>query len=227
MPVGRPKGSKSKGRKGRFFRKMTPSKRLLGPNTVYTFQRWASNITGTTSSTSPNMKMTLNAGGSAVSYALKMQLANLPNAIDFQNLFDLYKIDKVEYRFSLIQNPDNTQSSVLVTDPYYPRMWYVYDPDDEGVITLDAIRERQGAKYRVLEPNKMIKLSVIPKFQALNYKTSTSEGFRPSTGYLDIQDTDIPHYGLKVVIDFNGNNAQRTYDVICQARYTISCKGPQ
>jgi len=228
MPAGRPPGSKNrKSRKGRFYRKMSPNKRMLGPNTTYSFQRWASNITGTSSAVSPNMKISMPSGGSAYSQALVMQLANLPNAVDFQNLFDMYKIDKVDFRFSLIQNPDNTQSSVSLTDPYYPRIWYCYDQDDGIPISLDAIRERQGARYRILKPNEIIKFSVIPKFQALSYKTSTSEGFRPSTGFLDIQDTDIPHFGLKVVIDFNGNNTQRAYDVITQARYTITCKGPQ
>jgi len=224
----RPKGSKNKASpKGRMYRKSTPNKRILGTGSIYKFSRWAANITGTTSATAPNMKISFPAGGSAYTQALTMQLANLPNATDFQNLFDMYKIDKVDFVFSLIQNPDNTQSSVNLTDAYYPRMWYVYDADDANPIGLDAIRQVQGARYRMLKPNEFVKLSVVPKFQSLSYKTSTSEGFRPSTGFLDIQDTDIPHFGLKVVVDFNGNNTQRTYDVQCQARYHISCKGVQ
>jgi len=134
---------------------------------------------------------------------------------EFTNLFDYYRIESVIMTFQLITNPDsnstlNGSTTSQVTN-WYPKMWFVRDYDGGTTETISSMKERQGVKCRLLQPNKIVRITYIPRVRALIYKTSTTEGYAPKRVRLDMSDVTVPHYGLHVVFDTNGVDVNDTY----------------
>lgn len=197
-------------------------KRQLRINGVYNFTRYASSVFGT--------GLTFSNPGTVVSTSTSATFAlnQVQGYADFTSLFDLYKIVKVDMKINLLSpNPDNTQGSAFIASTYYPKLWWCWDYDDSSNLSLDQIKEKQGVKYAILKPNAVIKISCIPKFQAMTYKTPTATGYGPRTGYLDTVDSGIPHYALKFVLDMNGVLTGVTTNVIAQCKYHLSFKNPE
>lgn len=134
---------------------------------------------------------------------------------EFTNLFDYYKIEKVTMTFQLITNPDSNSclnvSATSQVSNWYPKMWFVRDYDGGSTETIASMKERQGVKCRVLQPNKIIKISYVPRVRTLIYKTDTTEGYAPKQIRLDMADATVPHYGLHVVYDTNGIDVNDSY----------------
>lgn len=153
---------------------------------------------------------------------------------DFTSLFDMYRITKVTYKFQLINNPDATwwindtsATNIHNGTNWYPKMWYVMDYDGGTTETLNSIRERQGVKCRILRPDKQIKVSFTPKCRVLTYKTADTEGYAPKNIKIDMNDTDVPHYGLAVVFDTNGYDPNDLYPfkIAVERKITFQCYG--
>jgi len=152
---------------------------------------------------------------------------------EFTNLFDNYKITKIQMTFQLITNPtavyytnlNNTSSGN--NSNWFPKMWYVRDYDGGSTETISSMKERQGVKCRILEPNKMIKISFVPRVRTLIYKTSTTEGYAPKSIKLDMTDVEVPHYGLHVVWDTNGIDVVDTvpFKINVETKFFFSCSG--
>lgn len=155
-------------------------------------------------------------------------------ASDFTALFDMYRITKVTFKFQLINVPEaNLITNTAVGQPvqnitnWYPKMWYVMDYDGGSTETLNSIRERQGVKCRILRPNKEIKVSFTPRCRVLTYKTVDTEGFAPKNIKIDMNDTDVPHYGMAVVFDTNGLDPNDSYPfkIAVERKITFRCYG--
>lgn len=151
---------------------------------------------------------------------------------DFTTLFDMYRITKVTYRFQLVTNPDatwvlNQTGGQANPSNWYPKVWYVTDYDGGATETLNSIRERQGVRCRILRPNREVRISFVPKCRVLTYKTADTEGFAPRNIKIDMNDTDIPHYGLACVFDTNGYDPNDTYPfkVVVERKLTFQCFG--
>jgi len=151
---------------------------------------------------------------------------------EFTNLFDQYRIESITMTFQLINNPDatwplNSGSSAGNSTNWYPKMWYVVDYDGGSTETISSMKERQGVKCRIMQPNKLIKVTFRPKVNTLVYMTSTTQGFAPKSVMLDMADVTVPHYGLMVVWDTNGIDVSDTYPmkISVETRIKFSCKG--
>jgi len=150
---------------------------------------------------------------------------------EFTTLFENYRINRVSVKIQLISNPNsgavtNTPTQGVYSN-WFPKLWYAIDPDGGVVETIASIKERQGIKCRILQPNKTINLSFKPKCRTLAYKTATTEGFTPKNIKIDMVDTDVPHYGLALVFDTNGVNPNDTYPfkINVETKYTFTCSG--
>jgi len=217
-----PKGKSTKSKKGYKSKpKMNKSKSLIprvGVSTVYNFTRYASATVG-----SANV-FTLNNLLSQNSFNFNFSLSSLRNSTDFTNLFDQYRIDKVDLYFRLVNNPD-AQTSTTVASSYFPTLWYVKDVDDVTSMTVADMQEKQGVKRVIMNPQTLVKISVVPKFQKMVYQTLTNTGYGPASGWLDCIDTNVPHYALKTV--FNVPATGVDWNVEVQAKYHCSFKGAQ
>jgi len=152
---------------------------------------------------------------------------------EFTNLFDYYKITKVTMTFQLITNPNAVyytnlnNTSAGNNSNWYPKMWYVTDYDGGSTETISSMKERQGVKCRIMQPNRAIKISFKPRVRALIYKTATTEGYAPKTVKLDMSDVTVPHYGLHVVWDTNGIDVTDTVPmkIAVETRIHFTCSG--
>lgn len=175
--------------------------------------------------------------GLFLSRQYEVQFNDMIQSSDFTSLFDMYRITKVTYKFQLINVPEAIQtlnaSGNGVNDGrinntnWYPKMWYVMDYDGGATETLNSIRERQGVKCRILRPNKEIKVSFTPKCRVLTYKTADTEGYAPKNIKIDMNDTDVPHYGMAVVFDTNGYDPNDSYPfkIAVERKITFQCYG--
>jgi hypothetical protein len=155
---------------------------------------------------------------------------------EFTNLFDTYRIESVTMTFQLITNPNSaayTNSDAYVNTTaknltnWYPKMWFVRDYDGGSTETISSMKERQGVKCRLLQPNKIVRVKYVPRVRSLIYKTSTTEGFAPKRVRLDMSDVTVPHYGLHVVYDTNGIDVTDTYPfkIAVETRIKFSATG--
>lgn len=176
-------------------------------------------------------EVTLN--GLFLSRMYEVQFNDMIQSSDFTSLFDMYRITKVTYTFQLVNVPEAT---LVINAPaatfangtnWYPKMWYVMDYDGGSTETLNSIRERQGVKCRILRPNKVVKVSFTPKCRVLTYKTADTEGFAPKNIKIDMNDTDVPHYGMAVVFDTNGYDPADNYPfkIAVERKITFRCYG--
>lgn len=171
--------------------------------------------------------------GTFLSRMYEIQFNDMIQSSDFTALFDMYRITKVTYSFQLVNVPESTlvtnSISAANVNPtnWYPKMWYVMDYDGGATDTLNSIRERQGVKCRILRPNKVVKISFTPKCRVLTYKTADTEGFAPKNIKIDMNDTDVPHYGMSVVFDTNGVDPNDSYPfkVAVERKITFRCYG--
>lgn len=162
--------------------------------------------------------------------------SQLVQAADFTGLFDQYRIRKVILTFQLINNPDastnlngwiQTNLSTYPVTNWYPKLWYVIDPDGGPSETISTIKERQDVKCRILRPNKTIKVVFTPKCRVLTYSTPTSTGYSPKNIRIDMSDTSVEHFGFKGVVDTNAQdpNDNFPFKISVERKFVFSCHG--
>jgi len=155
-------------------------------------------------------------------------LADVVNAVEFRELFDQYKIEKVIVTYQLVSNPNANNAlnaTTTASTNWFPIVWSVPDYDDTASLNIDEMKERIGVKCRVLKPDKMLKFVVRPKVNVQTYRTALTTGYAPKRMFVDMTTQDIPHYGLKTCIDCQGIDPNDTYPfVIRQTRqYFFTC----
>lgn len=158
-------------------------------------------------------------------------LNDVVNAAEFGNLFDQYKINKVIVTYQLLNNPSAANAlNTLGNNPsgtnWYPTCWSIADYDDSNTTNVEEMKQRIGVRRFVMKPDRIYKFVVRPKVQVQVYRTALATGYAPKSVYCDMSLQDIPHYGLKTVIDTNGLDPNDTYPfIIRQTRqYFFTCK---
>lgn len=163
--------------------------------------------------------------------AYEISLSDVVQTSDFSQLFDQYRITAVQYVFQLITNPDSNSTLNGTTTSqqtnWYPKMWYVVDHDGGSTETIASIKERQGVKCRILQPNSIIKVQFKPMCRTLTYSTSTSTGYAPKNIRVDMTDTNVEHFGLQVVFDSNGIDPNDSYPfkISVERKVFFTCYG--
>jgi len=150
---------------------------------------------------------------------------------EFAALYDRYRIDRIVTSFQLVNNPS---ANAYVNDKdtgnsanFYPKMWYVADHDDANTEAISVLKERSGVKCRILQPNMTISVVTRPAIAAMMYKTATTTGYGPKWGqWIDMTNTDVPHYGLKVAFDTNALDPAdtRPFRVRVENKFFFTCK---
>lgn len=119
------------------------------------------------------------------------RLVDVPSATDFTNLFDMYRIDKVQIRFMPRAN-----SAEAGTNQGLIKLFTAIDYDDITAPTsLAEILQYQTCK--VTSSNRITTLTLKPKFASEVYQSAVSTGYGARNGWLDCSNTAIQHYGVK------------------------------
>lgn len=214
----RPGGAKKVPKK----RKTAAINKSLSSQKMYTFSRYV---------TADNQDvLDIQAGQFSAGLAKAFALNNVVNVSDFQNLFDQYKIIKVVCYFKLQTNPDavaplNSTTGVTAAN-FYPKLWYIQNDDDLTALNLDQIKQRQGVKCQVLEPNKMISFVIKPRILIQTYSSSISTGYAPKYGMLiDMANPGVPHYGMKCVFEADYTPVTNAFRMRVDYKYVFACRG--
>jgi len=197
---------------------------------MHRFCRW------TTTPTALEINSTTATGAG---YALSFKFSDLINSSEFTALYDRYMITKVEMYFQMINVPDsywstnpttydmNTVPTVQGRSNWYPKMWYCPDYDDTTTPSLDDIKQYARTRCAVMEPNKRVKVVLRPAILSQDYRTAVTTAYSPTWNtWVDMNQTDVPHYGLKLVLDPNGVSPQSGFPIKFNAEYKFhfTCK---
>lgn len=223
----------------RVSRMRTRVSRRMRVSRNYTFSRWLiqQNVVNmaVVGGTYTGASSILSCGASVteVNVGQNYTLDSLPNVSEFTTLFDQYKIRKVICQIKMLNVPENTYAAMSNNANYgnfYPTIWWVNDKDDSGPYTLAQIKEVQGVRHRVLRPNSELNMVCSPSILGQLYRTSITTGYKPQKGWIDIGQTNVPHYANKFVIDLEGLNTS-VLDPLFLPRFKINyrmffeCKG--
>ena len=204
----------------RFFRSRRASARrsMVAPSrNRHSFKRYAADVR-------------VNTTGTTSSHAITYTFQNMVQSSDFTDLYDRYMITCIVHKFRLVNNPDaafkhnNEAAQVWNTSNFFPKLWYCPDYDDANTETL---QQRAQTKCVVLRPNQHYKVVVKPAVTIQAYRTALSTGYAPKwRQWIDMGDVDVPHYGLKFVVDTSAQDPVDTQPLIVEytTQYYFTCK---
>lgn len=133
-------------------------------------------------------------GSNVVPYNI---LTPLPNVTDFANLFDHYRIDKIEIKVI----STCTDVGVQVTSNHQmPILWCFNDQDDGIAPTVQTqFLERENARVISFSDTNIKGHTVYPRTATNFYNGIALSGYGVGNKYtfLDMAYTDIEHYGTK------------------------------
>lgn len=156
----------------------------------------------------------------------KFTLDSVTNYTELTTLYDQYRIRSVTMKFHLVTNPDRLTTpgtdpaSNYLAPPNYPKLWYVRDYDDSSAVTLTTLREMGKAKFKVMKPNSVISVRIRPAVLTQLYRTDLTTGYSPSwPKKLDCSQSNIPHYGLKWIVETDGVSLYTNSQFIVRVEY--------
>ena len=244
MPVAkRARTSYAPRRRRATFRKRVSRKRFtrskrMAPLPNYRFHRWVTalssvNVSDCTYDLAASV-VTQTLTKPTISFSLSFSMDDLPNKTEFTTLFDSYMITGVMIQIKMLNVPDSiyptniTPVSGFQLNNFYPTIWYSPDHDDNGTITLAAIKEYAKVRHKVLRPNQELSIMLRPTTLQQIYRSAVTTGYAENRRrqWLDIAATDIPHYGCKFVIDFEGltPTSSDSFKFKVNAKYFFACK---
>jgi len=175
--------------------------------------------------------------GTTSAFAYECLFTDVRGYTDFTDLYDRYQITRVVMKFRIVNNPDNsiyingTNGSGTVNawngSVWYPCMYYCKDYDDSATESLEQLKERANTKRIILKPNVFHKIVLKPAVTMQTYRTATTTGYAPKWNqWIDMAQTDVPHYGLKYVIDCSAQdpNDAQPYIVERTTQIFFKCK---
>lgn len=129
-------------------------------------------------------------------------LDDLPNYSEFQNLFDQYKIHCVVISFVPTFTENNFFDMLNAEVSAMPRIQSIIDLDDDTALGS----ENEMLQYQYVKKtrgNRVHTRKIFPRVQSPVYDNLLSFGYATNRGkpWIDTTKADVPHYGLKVMVD--------------------------
>lgn len=159
--------------------------------------------------------------GTNTHQALSFKFTDIPNYSEFTTLFDQYRMNK----FVVKLVPEFTGAEPTSTGAYYqlPNVWSVIDYDDAVDAGNNLISLLQYPNCKMTRGNKIHTRTWTPSNLMDAYTGGTVGGAISFKKWLNMADTGIPFYGLKIWIDQTGTTSPLEYRVFFTAYF--SCKG--
>jgi len=175
--------------------------------------------------------LTTNAGTSTIKelpLTTQFTLTDISNSSEFSALYDQYKICGVKVSIKMISCPDATYTAggtaLNQYSNFYPTLWYVRDYDDTALVTTGDIRQYKSVKHVTLRPNKELSIFVKPRVLKQVFNSTTGAGYEIALPkFIDMANNALPHFGLKMVFDFEGQNLPIT-SVLSQFKFRLNYK---
>lgn len=147
--------------------------------------------------------------------ALVFQLNSLPNYTEFTNLFDMYRINGVKVTFMPRGN-----SAEVGTNQGIVKLFSAIDYDDNTTpASLSEILQYETLK--TTNSTRDHKRYIKPKLARVLYQAGASNAYGAGTGWIDCSNPQVPHYGMKYVLQQLPAGAQ-SYD--CKITFYLAFK---
>jgi len=150
-------------------------------------------------------------------YAWQFALNQIPQVVTFAALYDSYRINLIEFtiRPRAIRTQVMSASEGLVSQQFVNNIIVAVDHDDANPpLTYNELREYGNAKEYSLTDGLPRKIIFKPAVAALLYNNGITQGnterFSP---WIDVANTNIPHYGIKLVVPPTNTVNDFTFDV--------------
>lgn len=135
------------------------------------------------------------------------QLYPLPTVTDFQNLFDHYRIDKIE--ITMISTC--TDVGVQVTSGHQMPIIWCFNDQDDGVSPSQTgqFLERENHRIISFSDTNVKRHTCYPRTASNHYNGIALSGYGVGSKYafMDMAYTDIEHYGTKFAYQSPNNTA--------------------
>lgn len=178
---------------------------------------------------------TVDVAGTEYDFASEFKFSDITGAAEYAALYDRYMLTTVVMKIRIINNPNSTAILNTSNGPspwgntsnWFPRLFNCPDYDNSTVETLTQLKERARTKMRVLKPNSYLKYVVKPAVAVQTYRTAIAAGYSPKwKQWLDMDQTDVPHFGMKFAMDMSGLDPQDTqpFKLEIEKIYYFKCK---
>jgi len=186
----------------------------------------------------PDVVLALNAstldtnGHLSSTHTNTFQISDVPQIAHYAGLFEYYKIDKmvIEFRYkcagvpaNYIANPLNIQQFQEVN----PLLYFKVDHNDAVSQSVADLLLSARTKEKQLTNNQpSFTITMKPAVQSEAYKSLTASTYIPKWNqWLSLDDTTVPHYGLKVNLQVPRPNANFDYgSLLIQKKMYFSVK---
>jgi hypothetical protein len=141
-------------------------------------------------------------------FAFPFALNQLPGVTDFTNLFDRYRINKIDLTFTW------TLGDVRATGAILSPIMYIYMDDDDSAIpiTKNDVFERQAMqRYSFSEARNTLSTTISPRW--VQSRAGVSTNLAPKATWLDMATPGVQHYGVKGWVDHMSSSAPNTIRV--------------
>lgn len=228
---------------------MRVSKRVLKPryNGLNRVSRWCNPILDSAGFTYDNVGLTVTDSGllvhnttvfaGTVSYgsmAFNAQLYDLPNYTDLTNLYEQYRIDKIVFKLVPFATMVTTAGADAVSTAGM-MVHYCLDYDDTttppaSAAGISTMREKQGYRVRNIYQGagRPIVVTWVPRIHTNAATDGSVVAKQPkSKQWIDTDDEDVPHYGVKFIVESVSPGIVRQLFFKVEAKYYVSLKGTQ
>lgn len=184
------------------FRKKRRNPRRIGyrrkvQNKVHTYTRWADKDTQYPGANGPNV---IQENGSDQHLVYTFKLDNVVNPTDFTNLYDMYRINKVQLHLEP-QTVEN--ASQYATSMPKRKLRVVHDYNDANPLTQeDDYLEYSNCKS--YSTNRTVRITLYPKINNVVENSggapSAFTSLNSNKVWLNIAEDEVPHFGLKIFV---------------------------
>jgi hypothetical protein len=128
-------------------------------------------------------------------FAFPFNLTQVPGSSDFTNLFDRYRINKIDVTFTLVVTPNTV----------FPVLNIFMDDDDATIPTTKAsVMERQAVQRAPFSVTRQtVSVSFEPRWvQSRTTLAGTTANLAPRKTWIDMATPGVPHFGIKGWTDY-------------------------
>ncbi len=129
-------------------------------------------------------------GASDQTFGISFKLSDVPNSTEFTTLYDQYRINWVDYIFTLKQTISGRNA---------PTIYYAEDHDSDAAPAVNEVYSSQNVQVLQFGTDRvMLKMRVVPNTtrQVFNGVAAGYERSPPGT-WIDCGSPGVPHYGFK------------------------------
>lgn len=203
--LGRRRSRFSRRSNRRRFRRRSTAYKSIGLRGTYSFVR-------TMGRTGPAVT-----GSSSLGFTYNFFLNQLSGNTEFLNLFEQYKINCVVVKFLPKWGINTTPGTST-----YGKVFIAPDYNDSApVVDENEMMQKQGVRLIDLTHGRPFSYKIAPRYLIRAYESVTNDAFKPARGWINTDDPDAPHYGIKMW--WSGANVALSMDMY--VKFYITCRG--